>query len=281
MKNIEFRLMVGALVVSIAALGMVSLTRALATSRILTSQSLGRIEYNGALAASKLNGWIENQTGYLEAVAEDLSWAMESRDAETLRQSIESHYQKYDHQFFRLYFGYPDGSGWFSNGWQPERDWQAYERPWYTGALKNQGKIFISQPYRGTANGNSYIALSKAVIRNGELAAVAGADIDLNTIRRIIDSVPIAEGRGFSFLVAEDTGIILVHPEENLMPSGEGEYLSLYDIPEKAYQDLLKSDDGKSVSITRPGGVRRYYNGHTIPSAGWKLFLSVDQDTIL
>jgi signal transduction histidine kinase/HPt (histidine-containing phosphotransfer) domain-containing protein len=239
------------------------------------------VEYSGALAAARLNGWLENQMGYLEAVAEDLSWAMESSGSEALRQIIESHYQNYKHQFFRLYFGYPDGSGWFSNGWQPERDWYAYQRPWYTGAVKNQGRIFISEPYRGTATGNVYIAVSKAVIRNGEVAAVAGADIDLDAIRRIVNEIPIAEGRGFAFLVAEDTGIILVHPDKNLTPSGEGRALTLYDIPEKAYQDLLKTGDGESVFITRPGGTRRYYNGHTITSAGWKLFSSVDQDTIL
>ncbi|MDR1635874.1 MAG: hypothetical protein LBR93_00920, partial [Treponema sp.] len=139
MKNIKFRLMVGALVVSIAGLGMVSVTRAVSTGSILTSQSLGRVEYSGALAASRLNGWMENQMGYLEAAAGDLSRAMENNDSEALRQIIESHYQNDKYQFFRLYFGYPDGSGWFSNGWQPERDWYAYRRPWYTGAVKNQG----------------------------------------------------------------------------------------------------------------------------------------------
>ncbi|MDR1635888.1 MAG: response regulator, partial [Treponema sp.] len=171
-------------------------------------------------------------------------------------------------------------SGWFSNGWQPERDWYAYRRPWYTGAVKNQGRIFISEPYRAGAAGNVYIAVSRAVIRNGEVAAVAGADIDLDTIQRIMNEIPIAEGRGFAFLVAEDTGIILVHPDKDLAPSGEGKALTLYDVPEKAYRDLLKTGDGKSVSITRPDGTRRYYNVHTIPSAGWKLFSSVDQDTI-
>jgi signal transduction histidine kinase/CheY-like chemotaxis protein/HPt (histidine-containing phosphotransfer) domain-containing protein len=280
MKKIGFRFMAGALVVSIAGLGMVSITRALSTGSILTSQALGRVEYNGALAASRLNGWIENQIGYLEAVSENLRWAAESNDSEAPRRIIESHYQNYEHQFFRLYFGYPDGSGWFSNGWQPEKDWYACQRPWYTGAEKNRGKIFISEPYRTTADGNIYIAVSKAVIRNGELIAVTGVDIDLNTIQGIMNEIPIAEGRGFTFLVAEDTGIVLVHPDKKRMPSGEGEFLTLYDIPEKAYQDLLKTGDGESVPITRPDGTRLYYNGHTIPSAGWKLFSSVDRDTI-
>jgi signal transduction histidine kinase/DNA-binding response OmpR family regulator len=232
--------------------------------KILTGRSLDRIEYRGALAASKLNNWLENRIGHLEAAAEDMIRAIESNNFKDLERIVESHYQNCERHFLRLYFGCPDGNVWLAGGQRPERDRHAGDQPWYAGAVKKQGKIAVSEPRRDPG-GNFYIAFSKAIIKNGKLVAVAGTDIDLNTIRQIMNENPVTED-GFTFLVAEDTGSVLVHPDGN--------------IPEMVCRDMLKTNNGESVSVARLDGTQCYCNSHRIPLAGWRLFSAVDGDAI-
>jgi signal transduction histidine kinase/CheY-like chemotaxis protein len=281
MKNLWFKLMVTVLVICIAAMGIVTIGQMISSGNILINQSLSRVEYNGSLVASRLNGWLENQIGYLNAVAGDPRWLIDSYNIEALRPVIEAHYKNIRNDFFQMYFGYPDGSSWFSSGWEPEENiYRADERPWYVGAEEDPSRVFISDPYLDEASGKICVAFSRAVLRNGEVVAVVGANILLDSIRNIVNEIPIYEGAGFAFLVAENSGIVLVHRNADYTPAKDGQGHTINEIAEGVYRPLMETADGESTFIARPDGTRRYYNSHTIPSAGWRLFSAVNQDTI-
>jgi signal transduction histidine kinase/HPt (histidine-containing phosphotransfer) domain-containing protein len=280
MKDLRFKLMILSLGAGIAVLGVVMVSRAVFTGQILTSQSLGRIEYTGSLGAARINGWLESQIGYLNGVAEDLGWIMDSYNADEMRPIIEAHYENYGTDFFQMYFGYPDGSLWFSGDWDPPAGWRADKRDWYVGAAGDPLRVFVSKPYTDSRTGSICIAISKAVLRKGELLAVVGADIHLSDIQNMVNDVSIAGGRGFAFLVEEDSGIILVHPDPLMMPGDDGGYRTIYDSFGGAYRALLEAADGESIFIAGFDGTRRYCNSQAVPAAGWKFFSLVDQDTI-
>jgi signal transduction histidine kinase/CheY-like chemotaxis protein len=272
--------MVLALGACIIVLGMVTISRAVFTGKVLVSQALGRIEYDGSLAASRINGWLESQIGYLNGTAEDLGWIIESNEIEELRPVIEAHYQNYETGFFQMYFGYPDGTLWFPGEWDVPEGWRADKRAWYTGAAQAPLEIFISDPYQDARSGSVCIAISKAILRNGEVLAVMGADIYMESIQELVNSGSIAGGQGFTFLVDAESGIILGHPDPGMTPGKDGSYRTIYDSFGGVYRELLKAGDGESVLIAGFDGTRRYCNSHTIPAAGWKLFSLVDQDII-
>jgi signal transduction histidine kinase/CheY-like chemotaxis protein len=280
MNDARFKLMVLALGACIAVLGTATISRAVFTGRVLIRQSLGRVEYSGSLAASRVSGWLESQIGYLNGVAEDMGWMLESYDRGELRSVIEAHYQNYETTFFQMYFGYPDGTLWFPGEWTPPEGWRADERDWYRGALENPLRVFVSDPYRDLRTGRICITISKAVLRNGALLAVVGVDVYLSSIQRLVDETPIAEGQGFAFLVDGDSGVILAHPDPRMTPGEEGVYRTVHDSFGGVYRELLNTADGESIFIAGFDGTRRYCNSQTISSAGWKLFSLVDQDTI-
>jgi signal transduction histidine kinase/DNA-binding response OmpR family regulator len=280
MKDTRFILMAAALAACIIVLGMVTISGAVFTGRVLVSQALGKIEYDGSLAASRINGWLESQTGYLNGAAKDLGWLIESNEAGELRSIIESHYLNYEAGFFQMYLGYPDGTLWFPGEWEVPEGWRADKRDWYRGAVQKPREIFISDPYQDARSGITCIALSKAVLRNGEILAVMGVDIYLRSIQELVDGSQIAGGQGFSFLVDGDSGIILVHPDPQMMPAEDGGFRTVYNSFGGVYRELLDAKDGESVLIVGFDGTRRYCNTQTIPAAGWKLFSLVDQDTI-
>ncbi|MDR3249351.1 MAG: cache domain-containing protein, partial [Treponema sp.] len=279
MKDIRFKIMVIALVASIVAMGTVTISRAVSTGNILIEQSLGRVEYHGALIASRINSWLENQIGYLNAATEDLSWIMETYDDDALQPMVEAHYKNYSNNFFQMFFGYPDGSAWFSNGWEPPSSWQVDKQEWYSGALQDPYNVYISDPYLDPGSGSLCVAISKSIIRNGKLLAIVGADIYLDQVRKIVNEIPVADGRGSAFLIAIDSEIILVHSNIDYMPKEGSRNRTISDV-DPALGELLSLEDGTSKLITRGNGIQRYYNGHTIPSARWKLFSTVDREII-
>ncbi|MDR2176654.1 MAG: response regulator [Treponema sp.] len=280
-KDNSFRLMVVALAVSIVILGIATISQTIFTANVLTEQSLGKVEYSGSLAVSRINGWLESQIGYLNGVARDLSWIMNAYDESALRSIVEAHYQNNDTTFFQMYLGYPDGSFWFPGDWEIPEDWRADERDWYREAAENPYRVFISDPYNDTRSNNICVTVSKAILRNSELLAVVGADIYLSSIQAIVNETPIAEGRGAAILVDADSGIILVHPDPRMMPDKDGRSRTIYNSYGGVYRELLETDDGESIFIAGSDGTRRYCNSQTISSADWKFFSLVDQDTIL
>jgi signal transduction histidine kinase/CheY-like chemotaxis protein len=280
MRDARFKFMVLALVVCIAVLGTVTVSRTVFMGRVLISQALGRIEYDGSLAASKINGWLESQIGYLNGATEDLGWLMETSTVEELRPVIEAHYKNYGTTFFQMYFGFPDGTLWFPGEWKPPKDWRADEQPWYIGAARDPGGVFVSDPYQDTRTGSMCVAISRAIMRNGELAAVMGVDVYLGVIRDLVNETPIAEGMGSAFLVNGDSGLILIHPDPLMLPGENGRRRTIYNSFGGIYRELLNTADGESVFVAGFDGTRRYCNSQTIPAAGWKLFSLVDQNII-
>ncbi|MDR3147232.1 MAG: response regulator [Treponema sp.] len=277
----RFKLMVVALAVSLAALGIATISQTIFTGNVLTEQSLGRVEYSGSLAVSRINGWLESQIGYLKGVARDLSWIMGVYDEHEIRSIMEAHYENYDTSFYQMYLGYPDGTFWFPTDIDLPPDWRVDERDWYRGAARDPYEVFISDPYKDVKSGHICVSVSKAIMRGDELLAVVGADIYLSSIQSIVNETPIAEGRGFAILVSAPSGIILVHPDPLMMPDENGQYRTIFNSYRGLYRGLLEAEDGEAIFIVGADGTRRYCTSQSIHSANWRFFSLVDQDTIL
>jgi signal transduction histidine kinase/HPt (histidine-containing phosphotransfer) domain-containing protein len=277
----RFKFTAPALGASIVALGIAVISQTILTSDALTRQALGRVEYSASLAVSRINGWLESQIGYLNGLVRDLAWIMGAYDEEEIRSIIRSHYQNDDAAFFQIYLGYPDGSFWFPAAWDIPEDLRADERDWYRGAVGNPQKVFVSSPYTDLHSRQVCVTLAKAVLRDGEILAVVGADIYLSGIRRIVGETPIAEGQGFAILVDIPSGVIMVHPDPLIAPEEGGEYRTIHESYNGVYRELLEAEDGESIFIVGYDGTRRYCNSQTIPAAPWKFFSLVNQDTIV
>ncbi|MDR0669210.1 MAG: response regulator [Treponema sp.] len=277
----RFKLIVLALGASIVVLGIAAISQTIFTSDALTMQALGRVEYSGSLAVSRINGWLESHIGYLNGAARDLGWIMGAYGEGELRPIIEAHYQNDDTTFFQMYLGYPDGTFWFPGDWQAPEGLRADERDWYRGAAGNPQKIFIGSPYTDPSSRAVCVTVSRAIMKDGELLAVIGADIYLESIQNVVNETPIAEGQGFGILVDVPSGIIIVHPDPLMMPAEDGRYRTIHDSYGGAYRRLLDAESGESIFIAGADGTRRYCNSQTIPAAPWKFFSLVDQDTIL
>ncbi|WP_254661000.1 cache domain-containing protein, partial [Bacillus cereus] len=103
------------------------------------------------------------------------------------------------------------------------------ESSWYKDAVKANGEIIVSSPYKSKATGNMVIAIAK---QNADKSGVIGVDLNINDIVKTSKMIKIGK-QGFVSIVSQDKTIV-VHP--TLKP-GEKLEKSLAD-------ELYKKEDG-------------------------------------
>ncbi len=108
---------------------------------------------------------------------------------------------------------YPDGYFTYMCGeWIPPTDFVVSDRAWFQGAM-NTDDVYISDPYVDEQSGEICITLAKKIYSGGKAIGVAGLDMYMGDLVKLIESS--YEGGNYVFLVAAD-GTILTHPNKNI-----------------------------------------------------------------
>ncbi|OTY09118.1 chemotaxis protein [Bacillus thuringiensis serovar muju] len=128
------------------------------------------------------------------------------------------------------------------------------ESSWYKDAVKANGEIIVSSPYKSKATGNMVIAIAK---QNADKSGVIGVDLNINDIIKTSKMIKIGK-QGFVSIVSQDKTIV-VHP--TLKP-GEKLEKSLAD-------ELYKKEDG--VITYSLNGEDRNISFKTNKKTGWKI----------
>jgi len=106
-----------------------------------------------------------------------------------------------------IFFGSAlSGEYFYEQGIYNENGYSVYGRPWWEHIKKTQKTNVSSVEYHPTFN-TFYSAINMPVVDNGEFLGVAGADILLDTIAKIVESINFQQ-TGNAFLV-DDSGEII------------------------------------------------------------------------
>ncbi|MGH0542078.1 methyl-accepting chemotaxis protein [Bacillus cereus] len=128
------------------------------------------------------------------------------------------------------------------------------ESSWYKDAVKANGEIIVSSPYKSKATGNMVIAIAK---QNADKSGVIGVDLNIDDIVKTSKMIKIGK-QGFVSIVSQDKTIV-VHP--TLKP-GEKLEKSLAD-------ELYQKEDG--VITYSLNGEDRNISFKTNIKTGWKI----------
>tara|TARA_R110002020_G_scaffold300845_1_gene516348 strand:- start:207 stop:2036 length:1830 start_codon:yes stop_codon:yes gene_type:complete len=173
--------------------------------------------------------------------------------------------------FMTAYIAYPSTSdAVFSDGWQPPSDYDPRQRPWYQGAAEAQDTI-ITAPYTDAQTGGLIVTFARPFYRNGQLAAVIGADITIEDVIDIVTEISPTPS-SFGFLTTED-GTLIAHPDATLTlePSTRlSDALTHTRLSQIAQanepQALTLQDSDKLLMGNDVGG-----------SSGWQLVVALDE----
>ncbi|OPJ54979.1 methyl-accepting chemotaxis protein [Alkalithermobacter paradoxus] len=139
-------------------------------------------------------------------------------------------------------------------------------RPWYQGAIKDINKTYFTDPYADATTNEIVMTISRAVVENGKVIGVIGADIDLKVLSQKIGDISIGK-EGYVAILAKD-GSILAHPDTNMIGT---------DIPiQLGIWDEMKDKDSGFIEYTY-SGTNRFSSFVTDEVLGLK-FMAVLQE---
>ena len=160
-------------------------------------------------------------------------------------------------------------------------DHHAADQEWYQKPKKT-GALSITEPFydAGFVNDTMVSITIPMYDQKNRFYGIAGVDIKLEGLAQRTAELRILrdefKDREFAMLVSEG-GAIIAHPNKQLLLRKDFEGTKLSQLPE-----------GKVVGNTRSGFQRAVINGQprylfwdTVPTANWKLIVSVDEGAIL
>ena len=156
-----------------------------------------------------------------------------------------------------IYIGYPNGLADCGSGWVPDDpSWNAFERKWYTDAVKNSGKLVYTDIYVDSDTNKSVVTLSRTLdYGNGEIYGVMAIDIGLSQLSALFENEFIGE-TGYHFIL-DNVGRFIIHPtivfDEN-MDSAE----TIFNISDGSLADI-----GGKILVQEHELIRGSFNGET------------------
>lgn len=160
------------------------------------------------------------------------------------------------------YVQYPEGP--VPAGFDPR------ERPWYTTAIEEPGKVELTGAYAATGIEGIIVSNVVAIEKGGKQIGVLGLDVSLEGLTSIIKEISIGEN-GYVIL-AQGDGTILAHPKNadlNFQP------ISKLNVPE--LKDLSK--DGSFE--TKIDGKAYVLNTISSKNEGWKYIAVIEKSELL
>ena len=159
------------------------------------------------------------------------------------------------------------------------------ERPWYTGAVET-GSLFFTDVVTDIFSGQIGIMCAMPVYHEGELAAVVGADLFLDTMANAVNST----GENGRFVcIINDQGHVVFSPRADgkfrVRPPEEAEDLRKAENSELASFVKKAIDKATDVQIIPLDGEEYYAAGAPIGTVGWAVISGVsravaDQPTV-
>ena len=167
-----------------------------------------------------------------------------------------------------------------------EYDYRAPGQEWYQGP-KTSKALFFTEPYFDEGAGNtSMVSLTAPVVgKDNEFLGVAGADISLEQVQRMVNRIRIRfqslnsgekNEEQLAYLVSR-SGRIIAHPEPTLMLRKDFPGANLSTLP--AGKEIARQAEGTTTFQSGDRTMRVYWA--TAPLAGWKLVLVVPEAIIL
>lgn len=153
--------------------------------------------------------------------------------------------------------------------WTAPPDYHATERGWYKGAIENQGKIYITEPYIDAMTGGMCYTMSK-MLSDGE--TVVSIDFNFTDVQYLIKKMTEMGNR--QSLIVTKNGMIIGYTDMDLVGKRVAEKLPEY---EGILSRVTKSNKHDSFIAKLNGSEHTIFSSET--ANGWYMILSVDNWT--
>jgi methyl-accepting chemotaxis protein len=145
-------------------------------------------------------------------------------------------------------------------------DFDATTRPWYK-LVENKSNTAFTTPYIDVTTNELTISAVVPMQQNGQFSGVAGADIDMRTIAKIIDDIDFL-GLGYGFLL-DNKGQVLSHPNSALNLKTTTDLFGFNTPLQSIFTQYDVAGQSKLISFTKIQGIE---------NVEWYLGVVIDRD---
>lgn len=237
--------------------------------KITTNQTeeIGRMQLE--IIRSDFQGALQKSEGTTSQLAVETEQMMK---AGVTREDLKKFFYKHKSEQKFLTGGvcfnvYIAGRGWeIIPDFNAPSDYHATERGWYKGAIENQGKIFITEPYIDAMTGGMCYTMSK-MLSDGE--TVVSLDFNFADVQYLIKKMTELGNR--QSLIATKGGMIIGYTDMDLVGSKISEKLPEY---EGILSRVTQSNRHESFTAQLDDSEHTIFSSET--TNGWYMILSVD-----
>lgn len=157
-------------------------------------------------------------------------------------------------------------------GWEPDADYVAEERPWYTTAAEAHGNVALVTPYLDSQTGSVMMSISQ-MLSDGK--SVVSLDISLNGIQDLTEN-SMAHHIWKCAMILDGDGFVVAHSDRDEVGK---EYREERGSLGNAILEKLDSAKGNHFSITYKGDTYMVFRADV--GSGWDALAVVDESRIL
>lgn len=155
-----------------------------------------------------INEIIEEKFNEIEYFAKTINReSYQEGNVEKLRESL-SQYVQLSPEVKQIYVGANDGFYMQEPYVDLGPEYNPTERPWYMEAVKKNGGIVITKPYKDKSNGDVVITIAKQL---EDQSGVVGLDLNIENLLKASNMIQIGK-KGYAFVLDQNQNIV-AHPE--------------------------------------------------------------------
>ena len=300
MKSIGIKLT--AIMLAVILLGIaVTVGVAVAISGdMLVRESLAKMNKSTLYEAKKMDEWLSGRAAVVNGTANVLSGMDNLASILTAQSGAGSFEMQTEHllrpplkqvldntpDFFEIYMGFADGTAVTGSGYRFDyagvngTPWSAPERGWYKLALTDASAVHITAPYVDAQTGDLCISAVRAIVHQGTLIGVLGADIYVTELQNITLAATL-DATGYSMLT-DKNGDIFIHPDQDYAPDDKGNLRNMSTVKNGAHADMWRTVSAKAevYKFPKADAVDHYYNAIPLSSTGWYFISALPARTV-
>lgn len=210
-RSLKFRhkILLAASIVVTSAFAVFALYNDYLQRNSITIQLRENLEQTSEGTALNIRSWLSGRILLVENLAENFGMAP-TPDAQNLVLKQATLLKN----FMSVYVGTEQGEFKMQPPDELPSDYDPRTRPWYKDAV-SANKSTLTEPYLDAVTKDLIITIATPISRGGSQEAVAGGDLSLETLVKMIKTLHV-QYDGYAFLV-DDSGRILVHPDTSLV----------------------------------------------------------------
>lgn len=218
--------------------------------------------------AATLNGWLTNKQSLVGFMGRDVLTGGYVENRQACRSFLADCTTR-DDDIYETYVGFAEDKAIiFGSGYEPPADYDPTSRGWYKAAVDSSEPI-ITEPYTDVQTNRQVITCAVRIQENGKTIGVLGADIFIDYLGEVVDSIK-ADENGYATLLTAN-GEIVCHRNADFLPIVDANGNDVMVNFAEASPDFVQPAENDFVNFTDYDGQKVKYCEQTVPSTGWKL----------